>query len=117
MKKTIYMILFLIIFIIVVIETGMRFAIWHSLDKIIQHHEESRIYMVIDKNISQNWCSTEYHENYLTVFYTKWLFFRMTAKYVCQYQSPHIILIINTHSGEFFYHWSQHNIAFIKDNE
>lgn len=117
MNKVLYSVLFMVLFILMTVELGMRFSIWYSLNKTVPDNVEFKMYVYTDKNISLDWCSTDSHENYQTVFYTAWILLRMAATSVCQYQSPHIILIVNTDTSASGYHWSFYNMGFIKDNE
>jgi len=117
MNKILHSVLFMVLFILITIELGMRLSIWYSLNKTVPDSVEFKMYVTIDKNISLNWCSTDSRENYQAVFYTVWILLRMKAASVCQYQSPHITLMVNTDTSASSYHWSFYDMGFIKDNE
>lgn len=117
MNKIFRGILFIFLFIVMIVELGMRFSIWHSLNETVQEGVEFKMYIYMDKRISIGWCSTDSHENYKAVFYTAWILLRATAASVCQYKSPHIILIVKSDTNADSYHWSFYNMEFVKDNE
>ncbi len=49
MNKILHSVLFIMLFILMTIEIGMRFSIWYSLNKTVPDSVEFKMYVTIDK--------------------------------------------------------------------
>lgn len=105
----------MVIAIIITVELGMRFTIYHSLNEVVPENAKYKTYIYMDTRISPSTCFVDYRNNYLYVFYSVWILIRMRANSVCYYKTPHITLIIDMRNNKSIYHWSFHSLEFIKD--
>ncbi|WP_136149965.1 hypothetical protein [Escherichia coli] len=116
--------LLFILFVILLIETGMRFTIWRELNNIIPTAKDYRFDIMVYDRIDTGFmgCIGHHKENYLTISYTLWLAKDVLwADIICQNRREYVRIFTQTNEryrakdnrAFVYYHWSFKHWTFI----
>lgn len=111
-KKILIIVLF---FSILIVEGGMRIAVWTSLYNIVPKGVKYDFYISDLDNSFQYSCTSSGRKDYMDIIYTYWIFSIIESKMICQYQGPHMALRVFESKKIIDYHWSFYSLSLVKN--
>lgn len=104
--------IFLAIFLI---EGGMRFAVWMSLNDLVPSGVKYNFEMIELENSLKFGCTSTSRKDYMNVFYIHWIYSIMESKIICRHQSPYMTLTVFGTEVTTGYHWSFYSLSLVKN--
>ncbi|MBF7993933.1 hypothetical protein [Rahnella laticis] len=104
--------MFLAVFLI---EGGMRFAVWMSLNDLVPSGVEYNFEMSELENSLKFGCTSTSRKDYMNVFYVHWIYSIMESKIICRHQSPYMSLTVFGTEVTTGYHWSFYSLGLINN--
>ncbi|RJT43006.1 hypothetical protein [Rahnella woolbedingensis] len=120
MRKKLGIAICIVLLGIFVIEGGMRFAIWRSLNELVPVGVKYELSITIPDASGHVICLDSETKNYIGVFYTKWFLSMFWSSVTCRYKSSYMNLVVydyDTSIGHVYmtnYHWSFYSMGFVE---